>query len=86
MESNVDTSPSWRAEEAIAGSGRALDALRELIINPFLYSRESRKIGLKVMAFQFFFYIIISIVVFSFCDLSLFLIVFNFSWLLECLI
>ncbi|KAF3324056.1 cell division control protein 48 B isoform X1 [Carex littledalei] len=47
MESNVDTFPSWRAEEAIAGSGRALDALRELIINPFLYSRESRKIGLK---------------------------------------
>lgn len=52
MESNVNAFPSWRAEEAIAGSGRALDALRELIINPFLYSRESRKIGLKVMAFQ----------------------------------
>ncbi|KAJ3705985.1 hypothetical protein LUZ61_009690 [Rhynchospora tenuis] len=47
MESNGDHSMSWRAEEAIAGNKRALEALRELIIYPFLYSRESRKLGLK---------------------------------------
>ncbi|KAJ1701580.1 hypothetical protein LUZ63_001359 [Rhynchospora breviuscula] len=47
MESNRDHCTSWRAEEVIAGNKRALEALRELIIYPFLYSRESRKLGLK---------------------------------------
>ncbi|KAJ4760099.1 Cell division control 48-B-like protein [Rhynchospora pubera] len=47
MESNGDHCTSWRAEEVIAGNKRALEALRELIMYPFLYSRESRKLGLK---------------------------------------
>lgn len=38
---------NWRAERAIAGSSRALQALRELIIYPFLYAEEARKLGLK---------------------------------------
>ncbi|CAL5399293.1 unnamed protein product [Camellia sinensis] len=37
----------WRAEEAIAGNGEALQALRELITFPLLYSRESHKLGLQ---------------------------------------
>ncbi|GMH31192.1 hypothetical protein Nepgr_033035 [Nepenthes gracilis] len=37
----------WKAEEAIAGNAEALQALRELIIFPLKYSRESRKLGLK---------------------------------------
>ncbi|KAJ4969009.1 hypothetical protein NE237_015710 [Protea cynaroides] len=49
MESSCGSSSSsnWRAEEAIAGNGEALEALRELITYPFQYSRESRKVGLK---------------------------------------
>ncbi|KAJ4812562.1 Cell division control 48-B-like protein [Rhynchospora pubera] len=47
MESNGDHCTSWRAEEVIAGNKRALEPLRELIMYPFLYSRESRKLGLK---------------------------------------
>lgn len=39
----------WRAEEAVAGNRRALEALRELVAYPFLYARESRLLGLKVM-------------------------------------
>ncbi|MQL72886.1 hypothetical protein Taro_005268, partial [Colocasia esculenta] len=37
----------WRAEEAVAGNARALQALRELIIYPIVYSREARILGLK---------------------------------------
>ncbi|XP_028094241.1 cell division control protein 48 homolog B-like [Camellia sinensis] len=37
----------WKAEEAIAGNGEALQALRELITFPLLYSRESHKLGLQ---------------------------------------
>ncbi|KAI5678885.1 hypothetical protein M9H77_09835 [Catharanthus roseus] len=37
----------WRAEEAVAGTDEALQALRELIIYPLLYSREAQKLGLK---------------------------------------
>lgn len=37
----------WRAEHAIAGNSRVMEALRELIIYPFLYANESRKLGLK---------------------------------------
>jgi hypothetical protein len=39
----------WRAEEAIAGNRMALQALRELVVYPFLYARESRLLGLKVL-------------------------------------
>ncbi|KAL1551136.1 Cell division control protein 48 B [Salvia divinorum] len=38
---------AWRAEEAIAGNSEALQALRELIAYPILYSRESKSLGLK---------------------------------------
>lgn len=38
---------NFRAEEAIAGNNGALEALRELIIYPFLYSNESKNLGLK---------------------------------------
>ncbi|XBI93152.1 hypothetical protein VPH35_030062 [Triticum aestivum] len=37
----------WRAEEAVAGNRMALQALRELVIYPFLYARQSRLLGLK---------------------------------------
>ncbi|TVU15374.1 hypothetical protein EJB05_38892 [Eragrostis curvula] len=37
----------WRAEEAIAGNRKALEALRELVAYPFIYARESRLLGLK---------------------------------------
>ncbi|KAK8449107.1 hypothetical protein SEVIR_7G163000v4 [Setaria viridis] len=37
----------WRAEDAIAGNRRALQALRELVTYPYLYARESRLLGLK---------------------------------------
>ncbi|XP_010932340.1 cell division control protein 48 homolog B isoform X1 [Elaeis guineensis] len=47
MESNGGREGKWRAEEVVAGNSRALEALRELIIYPFLYSNESRKLGLK---------------------------------------
>lgn len=39
---------AWRADEVIAGNSEALQALRELISFPILYSRESKIIGLKV--------------------------------------
>jgi hypothetical protein len=39
----------WRAEEAVAGNRRALEALRELVAYPFLYAHESRLLGLRVM-------------------------------------
>ncbi|KAD7116564.1 hypothetical protein E3N88_03832 [Mikania micrantha] len=49
MESSCSTNDvgKWRAEEAIAGNAEALQALRELITYPLLYSREARKLGLK---------------------------------------
>ncbi|KAL6570958.1 Cell division control protein 48 B [Orobanche gracilis] len=37
----------WRAEEVIAGNLEALQALRELISYPILYSREAKILGLK---------------------------------------
>ncbi|KAL6903636.1 hypothetical protein ACP4OV_004449 [Aristida adscensionis] len=37
----------WRAEEAVAGNRRALEALRELVAYPFVYAREARVLGLK---------------------------------------
>ncbi|KAH7834987.1 hypothetical protein Vadar_021815 [Vaccinium darrowii] len=40
-------SGEFRAEEAIGGNAEAIQALRELIIFPLLYSRESRKLGLR---------------------------------------
>jgi hypothetical protein len=39
----------WRAEEAVAGNRMALQALRELVVYPFLYARQSRLLGLKVL-------------------------------------
>ncbi|WCJ41479.1 hypothetical protein M5689_022347 [Euphorbia peplus] len=44
---NENGSKVWRAEEAVAGNQAALEALRELITFPLLYSREAKKIGLK---------------------------------------
>jgi hypothetical protein len=43
-----NTGEVWRAEEAIAGNRKALQALREIVAFPFLYARESRILGLKV--------------------------------------
>ncbi|KAG6515403.1 hypothetical protein ZIOFF_025815 [Zingiber officinale] len=37
----------WRAEDEIAGNSRAIQALRELIIYPFIYAEEARDLGLK---------------------------------------
>ncbi|XP_076885330.1 cell division control protein 48 homolog B-like [Bidens hawaiensis] len=37
----------WRAEHANAGNAEALQALRELITYPILYSHQARKLGLK---------------------------------------
>ncbi|KAJ6714693.1 AAA-FAMILY ATPASE [Salix viminalis] len=37
----------WKAEEAIGGNKAALEALRELITFPLLYSREAQKLGLQ---------------------------------------
>ncbi|KAI5601810.1 hypothetical protein BDE02_01G116700 [Populus trichocarpa] len=37
----------WKADEAIGGNKAALEALRELITFPLLYSREAQKLGLK---------------------------------------
>ncbi|KAI9124780.1 hypothetical protein K1719_004107 [Acacia pycnantha] len=36
-----------RAEEAIGGNAKALQALRELVIFPLLYSRQAKKLGIK---------------------------------------
>ncbi|KAI3818207.1 hypothetical protein L1987_12010 [Smallanthus sonchifolius] len=49
MESSSSTNVAgrWSAEEAIAGNAEALQALRELITYPLLYSREAKKLGLK---------------------------------------
>ncbi|GER39195.1 cell division control protein 48 B [Striga asiatica] len=38
---------AWKAEKAIAGNSEALQALRELISYPILYSRESKILGLN---------------------------------------
>lgn len=42
-----DSTGAWRAEEAVAGNRMALDALRELVVYPFIYARQSRLLGLK---------------------------------------
>ncbi|PKA58276.1 Cell division control protein 48 like B [Apostasia shenzhenica] len=42
----------WRAEEAIGGNRKALEALRELIIYPFRYDHIARKLGLKCLCLQ----------------------------------
>ncbi|KAL6582999.1 Cell division control protein 48 B [Orobanche minor] len=47
MESSNDFG-KWKAEEAIAGNSKALQALRKLITYPLLYSHEARKLGLKL--------------------------------------
>lgn len=49
MESSCSTNDvgKWTAEEAIAGNAEALQALRELITYPLLYSHEARQLGLK---------------------------------------
>jgi hypothetical protein len=47
-DSGGNTGEVWRAEEAIAGNRKALQALREIVAYPFLYARESRILGLKV--------------------------------------
>ncbi|XP_015581989.2 cell division control protein 48 homolog B isoform X1 [Ricinus communis] len=44
---NGDENNEWRAEEAIAGNQAALEALRELILFPILYSHEAKRLGLK---------------------------------------
>ncbi|KAI3731525.1 hypothetical protein L1987_62713 [Smallanthus sonchifolius] len=48
MESSSTTNVAgrWSAEEAIAGNAEALQALRELITYPLLYSRQAKKLGL----------------------------------------
>ncbi|OEL12565.1 Cell division control protein 48-like protein B [Dichanthelium oligosanthes] len=45
--SDFKPAAGWRAEEAVAGNLKALEALRELVTYPFLYARESRLLGLK---------------------------------------
>lgn len=48
----------WKAEEAIGGNRAAVEALRELITFPLLYSSQAQKLGLKVSCnLQSFFYI-----------------------------
>ncbi|KAG6791911.1 hypothetical protein POTOM_001045 [Populus tomentosa] len=42
-----NSNKEWKAEEAIGGNKAALEALRELITFPLLYSREAQKLGLK---------------------------------------
>ncbi|ESR51153.1 hypothetical protein CICLE_v100311321mg, partial [Citrus x clementina] len=37
----------WKAEEAIGGNRAAVEALRELITFPLLYSSQAQKLGLK---------------------------------------
>lgn len=49
MGENCSAKQPWRAEESIAGNAMALQALRELIIYPLVYSREASILGLKVI-------------------------------------
>ncbi|CAK7355931.1 unnamed protein product [Dovyalis caffra] len=44
---NENTNNEWKAEEVIGGNKAALEALRELITFPILYSRQAQKLGLK---------------------------------------
>lgn len=44
---STTTGDEFRAEEAVGGNAEALQALRELITFPLLYSRQSRKLGLR---------------------------------------
>lgn len=50
-EESNSCSKKWRAEEAIAGNSEALEALRELIAFPLLYSSHAQHLGLKVFLF-----------------------------------
>ncbi|XP_057531097.1 cell division control protein 48 homolog B [Amaranthus tricolor] len=45
--SNESKNKEWRAEETIAGNCEALQALRELIAFPLLYSSHAQRLGLK---------------------------------------
>ncbi|KAL2905387.1 Cell division control protein 48-like protein B [Bienertia sinuspersici] len=47
ISSNEPNTDEWRAEEAIAGNYEALQALRELIAFPLLYSSHAQFLGLK---------------------------------------
>ncbi|MED6130580.1 Cell division control protein 48 B [Stylosanthes scabra] len=47
MESSSSSKNQWSAEEAIGGNAQALQALRELIIFPRLFSPQAHKLGLK---------------------------------------
>ena len=38
----------WKAEQVIAGNHRALQALRELLLWPTLFSKEANILGLRV--------------------------------------
>lgn len=54
----------WKAEEAIGGNKAAVEALRELITFPLLYSSQAQKLGLKVSSnLQSFFILIYSILI-----------------------
>ncbi|KAG9151928.1 hypothetical protein Leryth_002194 [Lithospermum erythrorhizon] len=44
---NGSVRKEWRAEEVVAGNVEALQALRELIVYPIRYSRQSQKLGLN---------------------------------------
>nr|GEW59408.1 cell division control protein 48 homolog B isoform X2 [Tanacetum cinerariifolium] len=41
------TTATFTAEQSVAGNSEALQALRELITYPFLYSKQAQKLGLK---------------------------------------
>ncbi|KAJ0095300.1 hypothetical protein Patl1_16692 [Pistacia atlantica] len=46
--SNInDRTSGWKAEEAIGGNKQAVEALKELITFPILYSSQAQKLGLK---------------------------------------
>lgn len=54
----------WKAEEAIGGNRAAVEALRELITFPLLYSSQAQKLGLKVSCnLQSFFILIYSLLI-----------------------
>nr|GEY25035.1 cell division control protein 48 homolog B-like [Tanacetum cinerariifolium] len=45
--SSTTTTTTFTAEQSVAGNSEALQALRELITYPFLYSKQAQKLGLK---------------------------------------
>lgn len=64
MESSISTSSrgssnckiedgEWKVEEAVGGNGEAIEALRELIVYPYLYRDQIQKLGLKVVIVLF---------------------------------